>query len=536
LNGDDSFRVQCPRCGGALRASAKDAGQRLQCPKCQSTFKVPGNAAASGTPASRSSEDEQWFPLDQSIPQTPSGKSGQRDAVKPTASQSTAAKPAAAKPAAATPAAAKPATATPTAAKPTSARPTASGPATPPGSQVGPQPTARASVPNNPGKRTTAQELPSRAHAGGVAGFTEAERRALQGAGAFDDSQDEIPQAFAPLPEGTGSEYRAKCPVCESIHFVKPSMAGKKTRCGDCLSHFVVPPPPKVVAKPKMDLEKSPTFALSAVEEPKAQSNGPWEKSAAEYLREAENAREEDELPQSYENPDVKKWLEGMFGVFRDPATLVYWFTFGSIGSLPAVAAALMGGDPRFQFFAALLSLLFLSFVVTCAFVILETVASGEREIRAWPTFDPVSWFGQSSFAVAAMIVSAAPGLVFGWLVLGGGIGSIATTMLTVFLFFPYILLSMMDNESILAPISTDVSKSATRCKEAWGTLYFSAMLLFIGCLIAQGVADAFLPDAGSAYVRMLIIVGMIFVYFSMVGQLAFQIGRALNAPAAEKT
>ncbi len=49
----------------------------------------------------------------------------------------------------------------------------------------------------------------------------------------------------------------------------------------------------------------------------------------------------------------------------------------------------------------------------------------------------------------------------------------VLATMLTSFLTFPIVLLSMLDNESLVNPFSIDVLKSIGIGSEAWGTYYF---------------------------------------------------------------
>lgn len=332
------------------------------------------------------------------------------------------------------------------------------------------------------------------------------------------------PVSAAPAP----SEYRAKCPICDAMHYVRPKQAGKMIRCGDCYTDFVVPPPPKPVVKAKIDLERAATFRLSEVEGKRDPFGAPGAKSAAEYLREAEDAETEEEIRSRYDDPDVAGWLRGIFGIFADPSVIGYWLGLALLGSIPGVLAV-MTGNPMVLLATAVLSLLYGAFVLVCGFAILEAVAGGERRVDDWPIFSPVDWFGPCVTTLVALALSALPGVMLAVPIFGQSLATVALVLFSIYLMFPFVLLSMLDNGSVLIPVSADVTRSVTRCKEAWGTTYFSAALLFFFYFLTL-VALVFAPPVVFVFFGCVFSIGFVFVYFSMIGQLAFAIGQAINA------
>lgn len=339
------------------------------------------------------------------------------------------------------------------------------------------------------------------------------------------------PAGNAPAPRGgaaSPTEYRAKCPVCGSVLFVRPQQAGRNIRCSDCHSQFVVPPPPMVpAAKPKVDLDRVATFQLSEPAGERDPHGAPGSRSAAEYLRAAEDAEVEVDRSNDYDNPNMMNWLRGIFGIFTDPSVAAYWLMLSLLGAIPGMIAVAIG-HPVVILISLTLIVVYGSLVVACGFAILESVAGGQRRVDEWPVFNPAEWIGQALTAMAAIALSGIPGMVLGYPIFGPHLGSVALVMFSIYLLFPYVLLSMLDNGNPFMPVSSEVTKSVTRCKDAWGSLYFSAMLLFFFQFIAVAVFSL-MPDVAAVFFNCVLWVGLVFVYFAMIGRLAFEIGQPIK-------
>lgn len=485
------------------------AGKRLKCPKCGGAIKVPGTVSAAG-------DDDDWLALDQPLPST--GSNADSGPVAATSKESNKSNGATARP--------------------------AKHAGTPRREQDSATSNASSDQPN------WLDDLPALAPeeprpSGDLFGanlppLSDIDMAALNTAGGFHDFDEPLPEgdpvvlSEADVVDGGEpvTEYRAKCPICESIHYVTPKEAGKEISCGDCYSRFVVPPPPKQVPKKKIDIKAAPTFQLAGVDADRPSYAGPEAKSAAEYLRQAEDEDFEDEQKDEYETPDIGAWLKSMFGIFLDPSVLVYWIALSALGAFPAMIAVVIP-SPIISVGILAAAFVYLMLVVCCGFAIMESVAGGEKTVSEWPVFNPADWIGQCFVAISALALSSLPGAVMGLLVFGPGLALLATSLFSIFVIFPFVILSMLDNGSVFMPVSGEVTKSITRCTETWGGVYFSSMLLFGAYFLAVALFSTMPPVVG-VFFDCFLSVGLIFVYFSMLGGLAFQIGQAINGREEE--
>lgn len=506
MSASDTLRLNCPKCQRAVRVRASAVGRRVRCPQCQAEFKVPGQPAA---PASAGSQDDDdWLNLDQPLPEpTPPGASTGRSAP------------------------ASPPTAP-------NQRPAAGPPAATAGGAEERDPYQLFDEPLPPpasAAKPSSGNAPDGNRSGGKL-LSEAELQALAGViDSSDWSDDQLPPVAGPAvgdaaaddpPDG---EFRVTCPICLSVTYARRDQVGKSVRCHDCHSEFKVPAPPRPKPKYKPNLDQAEVYGMEEPIGMRARDRDPFAKSAADLLREAEASDDEEEAANQYDNPDVVGWLRGIFRIFLDPGVPLHWISLAMVGSIPGVLAVALG-HPSLMAVTLGAALLYAAFVLACGFSILEAVANGERRVSEWPYLDPGEWLGRLVMVLAAVALAGGPASALGSLVFGRTLATVAFTMLSIYVLFPFILLSMLDSESILMPFSAEVSKSVTRCQEAWGILYLSAGLLFFLLFVIYAATQLMPPTLG-VVVNVFATVGATFTYFSMIGQLAYAIGHAVNAP-----
>jgi DNA-directed RNA polymerase subunit M/transcription elongation factor TFIIS len=336
--------------------------------------------------------------------------------------------------------------------------------------------------------------------------------------------------AAAAKPVEYESEYRVKCLVCGSILYAKAEQAGRTVTCSDCHSPVKVPPPPKKKQKPDIDLETAETFQLDQTET--RPRRDPFQRSAEELLAAASQEEEEASSGRStYEDvPSVSEWFRNVFGVFLDPGVIAHWIGLSVLAAVPAFLALsmespilILGLFPLGFFLGAV--------VVSCGFAILQSVANEEPSVSEWPVFDPVGWIGQLFVAIAAALVAAVPAWALASLVFGSSLMSLAITMLSVYALFPFVVLSMLDMQTPLVPFSSEVARSITKCEEAWGGFYFSSGVLFAGMFLFFVMMSSLFATPVAVVPSIFVGVGGAFVYFSMIGRLAYAIGQSVNAP-----
>ena len=347
----------------------------------------------------------------------------------------------------------------------------------------------------------------------------------------FDDLPPVVPAAGSSAPEAEDvefeSEYRVKCNICGTILYAKATQQGKKIRCGDCHSDVIVPPPPKKKKKPKLDLDKAPAFQLEDTAPGPTERVDPFRKSAEELLEEAEKAEEEEPEP-TFDTPDLAEWAMKVFGVFFDPGVLAHWLGLSMLAAFPVYFAFWLESAPLIaSLFVG--GLLFAALVVACGFAIMLSVSNDQKTVTEWPTLDPIGWFEQLFVAFAAAGLAGVPAFLVGQMILPPLL-TIALTMFSIYSLFPFFLHSMLDMDSVMMPFSPEVARSVSRCQESWGGFYFSAGLLFAGLFFFY-VALSGTPPGGAAVVGIFATVAVAFMYFAMIGRLAYAIGQTVNDP-----
>ena len=493
--------LQCPQCDGAFTVNDRDAGTRVKCPHCQKTFVAPGSVKTSN-------DDDDWLRLDDDQPVSPRPveQTPATDAPDDIDDFAEIDEPLPVSEPAGNPGADDPLFGNSGAAENPSGGdlgedvfgdlpPMDIPPLAPPPPRASPDP-PDASIPGLGPPVTGAESSP--------------------------------PPAAAPTEYQ--SEFRLYCKVCGSLLYAKASQEGRSIKCGDCHSMIVVPPPPKVKQTPEIDLERAETFGFEQPPED-ARREDPFRKSAEDLLKDAEG-HEPEKTAEYFDAPSVVEWVRSVFGIFTDLNVTLRLIMFTLVGAIPAYFALAMDSP------IAILGLfvggaLFAAPVIACGFAILQAVANGEPSVEDWPSMDPMEWLGSAGIAFAAVGFAGVPVLVLSQMVFDNTLIIVALTMLSIYIMFPFVLLSMLDMQTITMPFSPEVARSVTSSQESWGGFYFSAGLLFCG-LFLLFVATSGGETLAAALINVGGTVALVFTYFAMIGRLAFAIGQSVNAPPRE--
>ena len=325
------------------------------------------------------------------------------------------------------------------------------------------------------------------------------------------------------------SEYRVTCKVCGSFIYAKATQAGKTIKCSDCYSEILIPSPPRVKKKMLVDMDQVETFQFES--SPKTEKRpDPFQKSADQLLAEAEQAEEDSPTkPSDFDTPQIGEWIAGILAPFRDPAVLVHLAGLCILGIIPTLIVLKMDMTIlTLGLFPGGLILGLLS--VSCGMAILMATANDEPRVSEWPTLDPFSWIEQLTLVGTAAIMAAVPVWALSTLILGPHLLATAMTMFSIYLLFPFVLLSMLDMNSITKPFSSELARSVTKCEEAWGGFYFSSGLLFVGTFLVFSLASTASAEACTV-MSVIAAETAAFLYFGMIGRLAYAIGQTVNAP-----
>lgn len=532
---DKLLEFQCPKCAKRLKAVAQAAGKRLKCPGCGQPVKVPG------VPLEKKA-DEDWMQLDLPQPTAPEPiPNSQFPNSQIPDSQ--------------------PARPQPAVSQPPGSRSSKTKPAPPPSRPVSifdddlPElaeleaPSTRAST-NEPFRLTeydsspppvvkpkpsTKGAAPSTANAGPAPGKPSASKPS----GTRSESGVVRPVAV----NVEDQHYRVPCPSCGTPQHVTLADVGKKAKCPDCFLVFQIPPPPKNwkpgntsgPVKWSTELAALPTDEVDRDAE-RARSN------AADMLRSAEKELDDADIDSMYQGDfDTKSFVNRTFGFCFDKAAVLQILLLSLFFSILFLVEQIClnkvaEGDKGYALIAGLIVPMFfviISFpLFACAMAHLESVANGHSKVREWPGFNFFDHIGELLLFGAALAAAVVPGVLLGGFVgRSGGMQwmVISAALLTSFLFFPIILLSMLDNDSMFNPFSTDVLTSIGKGTEAWGAFYLKTFLAYFfffiavclllrGSPILTGLAGALLP-------------WLLFFTTQQIGVLAFDISESLSLP-----
>ncbi|MDA8697552.1 hypothetical protein N9M41_03670 [Rhodopirellula sp.] len=337
-----------------------------------------------------------------------------------------------------------------------------------------------------------------------------------------DSTQDARPIEYA-------TEYRVNCKVCGSFIYAKATQAGKTIKCGDCYSEILIPSPPRIKKKPTMDMSQVETFQFES--NPKAERRpDPFQKSADQLLAEAERAdQEEPSRPTDFDTPQIGEWVLNVLAPFRDPTVLIHLAGLSILAIIPTLIVLKLN-MPILTLGLFPGGLIVGLLTASCGMAILLAMANDESSVSEWPTLDPFGWLEQLMLVGGAAMLAAVPCWVLTTWLIGPGLLSAALTMFAIYLIFPFILLSMLDMNSVFTPFSSELARSVTKCEEAWGGFYFSSAILFVGTFLAFAVGSASSNET-CAVISIIAAVTATFLYFGMIGRLAYAIGQSINAP-----
>lgn len=536
---DQTLEFQCPKCSKRLKASAKAAGKKFQCPGCGQAVKVPGVAPVV-------KKDDDWLNLDEPVMQPVKPRSTAPAQSPPQSTSQATSKPKVA------PAADK---ATPTAPRPNKpAKPES--PKPPAAEQESKRSVFDDDLPQlaeleEPAPRTSMPDLlglnledlvpvnplpPARPNRTATSASEPSAKSA-------DDKKSESPKKPAAL-DPANAQYRCACPSCHTPQYVVPARQGKMIRCPDCFTEFKIPPPPPGW---KPTTPASIKFGTDLVDASPTDTQQ-FRSNAEDLLRNAEKDLDDDDIDRMYDMDfDNANFMQRTFGFMFDGTAMFQIAMFAVFFALLFAAefyclSKVAEGNRAYALIAGLcipLLALIISFpMFGAALSILESVANGQTKVREWQGFNFFDHIGELMLFAIAVAVSAFPGFIIGGLItktVDHALIVVLTTMVSSFLLFPVALLSMMDNESLVNPFSTDVLRSIRIGSEAWATYYFKTFaanfVVFVAWALLLG------PNPILSAIGGLLFPLFFFFTIQQLGILAFDISEHLSiiVPPKEK-
>lgn len=383
---------------------------------------------------------------------------------------------------------------------------------------------------------------------------------------------DEIPVPATSRDEPY--DFSVACPLCGTRQDTVSEQIGRKLRCPDCHSTFVVREPTRSARRPRsskpepLDSELQLVDLIpSAVAEPaddlpSSAAKDPWRSSAPnrsaaptpndviqQTLRQA--TEEVEALEQQQSALPAKPFATGVLRFLSYPGTIGRWLIMSLTlnvewGAIQTAIATAEGG-PFEQFFsvlarvfASIFGVLFTCFLCTSLVVIVQQSSQGRDVMEGWPGINVVEWFFESWPVLASLFVALAPGFAIGqmayqlsgdfswfwWIGLGCGAPSFA-------LVFPILILSFLENSS---PYSRPIWRSLVEVPRYWCSFWlWSGGLVFVGGIL--GIMRMLSSSTVMSVMLAALLMLVVLIYFRLLGRLSWAADEALtrldNARAA---
>lgn len=347
----------------------------------------------------------------------------------------------------------------------------------------------------------------------------------------------------SPPPEPALSDEKLliSCPGCEAQFYARREHAGRATRCGKCGANFSIPLPGATTAAVVKREEALEPFDLDGEGDGYAVGAPAVRPVAAiefpEEPRAIAERIETDAPPRSvffsgvfnypFQGEAVSRWfsltlllvLQGLLGVTS------LMFITGEEGGLGVVAAGFLGFAEFWVFIIAA------GFGSACARAIIEDTAAGSQQVGSWPDADWRGWF----FAWLPFLYLGFLSLVAGYLVrlalsLVPGEGhwflSLSAFVGLPFLLFPFLLLSGMETDSMVAPLSGPILRSVFRRFGSWLLFYVLAGLALVAVMLPTLVLGVFVHAYVAVFYFAPLAAAGVFVYSRLLGRLAWRISQ----------
>ncbi len=350
----------------------------------------------------------------------------------------------------------------------------------------------------------------------------------------FAKSELDAISAALQAADSVDEEFRYSCKVCGTAMYARTSEIGNMTRCPDCYAEFSIPRPiPKSNAKkaapiPRADADLDVALQSSVVDVTRDEKR--VKSQADEYLKRAEQDIDKDVEEKKYETYDFDTFtaFQKAFGFLNDPAVWILAAVPGFLIGLVFIAIKFMtakNAQLGFVGGAAVLFMFGLPLLAGClvnGLAILEASANRQRKVSQWPLYNLGDALGETVMLVIVLTFAAIPGGILGWILSVMNIGgvSLILPLVSIWFLFPIMLLGVLDNGSMMQPVSSDVLRSMSRRGDFWGAMYlwnaFATLILFMAlywCIYASSYP---LVIAGA-----ILLPFMVYFMFRQIGNLA---------------
>lgn len=348
------------------------------------------------------------------------------------------------------------------------------------------------------------------------------------------DQQPTAAEVLASQPKLVGLD----CSLCGTRLHATLEQVDDLIACPDCGAKTRVPPySEKLPAKPwrEDDGEELDLEVVSVEPRPAPRLHGVGDLAEAEDR--AALADADEERPEYVTRPKLARWplqtgillfplSRGMpprIVLFGTWAAFVVWLAYTAIGFVAGYGTILA------MFLLAASGILGLMCAVALAAVWLAIItesSEGNDVVEAWPDMVFLDWMFEGFYIVTAGLVACIPGWAVSLLYLGEPLIRAGLILGGAVVFFPIVLLSMLDIGSPLAPLSPKILASLVRAPGSWLMFLVESGLALAG-LAAVGLGLAQWSPLGLVYFAPIFVLASVW-YFRLLGRLAWVLAEVM--------
>jgi DNA-directed RNA polymerase subunit M/transcription elongation factor TFIIS len=367
--------------------------------------------------------------------------------------------------------------------------------------------------------------------------------------------QQEVPSSPSGDRVAEAGLIRVMCPRCQTMLYGTEHQVGGKIACPDCGMLVVVPPAPPTRRPINVMAGAGEGYRLAGEDATKVAPTTPTTprpppvaaapRAAPErVVREFQPYLHHAILPR-------RPFLSGTFAfpfsgsaLFR-VLLLAAWAMMACGLAAPAIqlgsfeggleVAPLAAGSASLMVVAVIIGLMWFAFAAACALAIVRDTASGCDRIQNWPEMSFIDWLFEPLYVFNSVGISLLPGAGLAWLLVQYGKPSEVAMPVSVFLVFPFVLLSMLETNSPLGAISWPVCQTLWRAPLGWIAFYLTSAIL-LGAAVTVMIGAVSASQLWVILVAVLPLTAIGLIYFRLLGRLAWyctdRIRRAAEAEA----
>lgn len=336
------------------------------------------------------------------------------------------------------------------------------------------------------------------------------------------------------------------CPFCNTFLQFAQDRAGAREICSDCGRALIVPDATssEQLARRKHQTTSSPTDDYDVGE---GVAPHDYEPAMLRPSLELRPGMFDDNGRLIRPCAPRRPYLSGVFGFPFYGTVWPRWFSLCGFGVLSSSAIAIVtamagfeapGYCYQFTIFSGVFSIFFVMWIgaatVNLLPILMQTAHGADREIQ-WPGGPFVDWFSPSRFLVAPIFWSMTPTILLANSPLFDDLPTSLSVVPFLFLLFPIVQLSVLENGSSLFPLSLVVIRSIFHRPKAWLGFYgvagvFCAVVWLVSLLMWE-----FLPVGLAIIIESPLLITFALIYFRLLGRLAWLCGDAATNRATDE-